>query len=388
MNRATLGVFEPLLRWRLSISDPLQQLDKENGRKLLPAPSTMNAKEAKAEEDGKKFLHMVFWYTGIIIVLLVTVALLIRLWLRPRSKFKSQYGMFSSASWPWVFHGPWSLFIMLFSFLPVGVFTISGIFGCILAEIEDWYIYVGMGYVISNVLGLQNPLVNVSTKTVVGNMSNLAISVWAMLFTTTCMGVASRMSLIVWVTESMPRSASGFFRYLFIYIPFGLLVSCVIAGGVMSKMEAWSFKDGFFFMAGAITGLANPLVNVTPATPQGMFFECLCICIELCIGGAVIGIVSAHPVVMNFIIWFEGQSSVATHEDSAPKQSSMPSMKGSELEVMRDRVRSLEDQLLRFALEEEVTDFSEAPSTAFPTPTVVSPDKVVKCNERFYYCCG
>jgi len=277
---------------------------------------------------------------------------------------------------------------MLFSFLPMGVFAVTMIFGLLLAEIESWDKYIGMGYVISNVLGLQNPLVNVTTKTVLGNISNLLISVWAMLFTTTCMGVTSRMSLIMWITESMPRTACGFFRYLFLYIPGGLLLSCVVAGGVMSKMEEWSFSDGFFFMAGAITGLANPLVNVTPTTAEGMFFECLCICIELCIGGAVIGIVSAHPVVMNFIIWFEGKPSTNI-EDSNMKEPNMSSPTGPELEMMREKVRSLEDQLLRFALEEEISDLAEPPEASFPKEMMHAgqvPEGT--CQQRFYYCCG
>merc|ERR1712008_293319 len=140
------------------------------------------------------------------------------------------------------------------------------------------------------------------------------------------------MCLLQGVTGSIPRTLFGFLRYLVLYIPIVILALSCLTGAVLAAVEDWAFLDGFFFMAGAIAKLANPLVN-GPTSPQGCLVEVLCICIELCIGGAIIGISASHAVVGKFIKWIEG--------DSSAEELAYLKRRATDLEVMLEQCHTM-----------------------------------------------
>jgi len=162
--------------------------------------------------------------------------------------------------------------------------------------------------VLSNILGLQVPLTPVLPETPAGIIIDILMSLWTMLLATTAMGIAAGMCLIQNMSAAVPDSIFGFFRYLLLYIPSGLLLLACFTGGLMALVEDWTFMQGLIFMAGAIADLANPIVNVAPDTAEGAFVESLCMCIELVLGGAVIGVIGGHPIVGRFIDLFEGET--------------------------------------------------------------------------------
>ena len=60
--------------------------------------------------------------------------------------------------------------------VPIYVSIVGVIFGCLLAWLEGWYVVDGICYVLSNILGLATPLVDVTPDTVVGDIVDIIIS--------------------------------------------------------------------------------------------------------------------------------------------------------------------------------------------------------------------
>jgi len=203
---------------------------------------------------------------------------------------------------------------------------LSMVFGCLLAAAEGWSMYIGVAYVLSNVLGLQEPLTNDSPEGNLGMVLDIIVSLLAMLSTATVMGIASSMCLIQSASDLLPYSLCGFVRILIFYLPIAILIISCLMGAAFSAIEDWTFWDGFYFVTGGIAELANPIVNVGPSTAEGCFFEIFCVCTELCLCGAAIGTLSAHPQIKRFMRWFEGDAT-------------------SELEQLKERAAEIELQL-------------------------------------------
>jgi len=269
--------------------------------------ATHGGRYGEAHIEGVKLVRLSAIYVSVSAVLMIAVSVAM-FRLRRRSDNKKQVGVAASASWPLVVRGTWSLTIMLLAVLPATVFVMSAFFGCLLAAMEQWDAYLGIEYVLTNVLGLEAPLTSVLPQTVGGKVVDVFMSIWAMLVGTTIMGISAGLCLLRKVADLVPSSMAGFLRHLFIYVPFCLLMLAVITGGILALVEGWTFGQGFLYMSGAIAGLANPIVDVAPSTAPGAFTESFCTCIELCLGGAVIGVVGGHPVSTRFITLFEGEA--------------------------------------------------------------------------------
>jgi len=123
----------------------------------------------------------------------------------------------------------------------------------------------------------------------------------------TVLGLTALMSLTVSWTNIMPQSYFGFARMMLIYIPLAIIGSTVMTSGILARVENWAFADGFYFMIGHICGLATPLTHVAPGTAEGCLIEALTVTLELCFGGAVIGIIGAHPITQDIINLMEGR---------------------------------------------------------------------------------
>eukprot|EP00419_Tripos_fusus_P063632 CAMPEP_0172912778 /NCGR_PEP_ID=MMETSP1075-20121228/189100_1 /TAXON_ID=2916 /ORGANISM="Ceratium fusus, Strain PA161109" /LENGTH=219 /DNA_ID=CAMNT_0013771349 /DNA_START=209 /DNA_END=865 /DNA_ORIENTATION=+ len=193
--------------------------------------------------------------------------------------------------------------------------AVAVIFGSVLAAVERWDAYLGIEYVLSNILGMQSPLTAIIPETATGKILNVLMSVWALLCATTALGIAAGMCLVQYVSAMVPDSIFGFLRYLLLYIPVVLMLIACVTGGFLAIFEEWTFEQGFLYMVSSVAGLANPIVNLEVTTAEGAFVECLCICIELGLGGAIIGVVCSHPIVGRFILYFEGEA-VAIEDES------------------------------------------------------------------------
>eukprot|EP00438_Fugacium_kawagutii_P023564 Skav205171 [mRNA] locus=scaffold2773:197205:202686:- [translate_table: standard] len=129
---------------------------------------------------------------------------------------------------------------------------------------------------------------------------------YGVIMLTTAMGLVANMSLMTALTEKVPSSTCGFLAFLFIITPLTMWLVTLLIGALMAAIEGWDFHDGYFFMAASMASLANPVSDAMPETALGAFFECMCLAIELCIGGCILGLVAAHPATLKLCNFLEG----------------------------------------------------------------------------------
>jgi len=207
------------------------------------------------------------------------------------------------------------MFFMLCVIVPNVVMCVCFLLGTFLALIESWEPVLGLEYMLSTVLGLSVPLTSASPVTTFGIATDYVASIWAMLLITTAMGLAAGMCLITKMADTVPQSKNGFFLVLLGVLPILLIVLTALLGGIMASIEDWSYQNGFYFMIGSVCGLANPLTTVVPNSAEGAFFEVMCVSVEICLGGAIIGIVGAHPLAAHFLLMVEGDDDVQETEE-------------------------------------------------------------------------
>jgi len=278
------------------------------------------------DNQGEKFVHMLFIYFCICTFLLgMFAAMNMVVKIRKRQAREAGKEISSHIHKMTIVRRPAAMAYLLFVCVPTVILFVCFTLGALLAVIEDWGVLVGAEYVLTNVLGLSTPLTKVSPDSSIGKIADVVISLWAMLLATTAMGLAAGMSMVGSIIDRMPTSASGFFLYVGLYIPVSLVLIAILTGLIMASIEDWNFSDGFFFMAGSICGLANPLTEVRPDSATGAFFEVLCISVELCLGGAIIGVVGAHPLSAQIINWLEGGAAEEEHQDEGqPEKTIVP----------------------------------------------------------------
>merc|ERR1712150_409712 len=132
----------------------------------------------------------------------------------------------------------------------------------------------------------------------------IVVAAYADVCCTAAMGVASTMAIITALKKTLPRSFCGFLRFLLLYLPVAIIAICCALGAIIAAIEGWSFTDGFLFIMMAAAKLANPIVNIGPEKAEGCAFETICVCIELCLGGAMVGVIAEHAQVSRFLQLF------------------------------------------------------------------------------------
>lgn len=74
-----------------------------------------------------------------------------------------------------------SLHVLVFTLvgIPIVLILIALIFGAMLSGFEDWTVKEGFFYICGNLLGLGNPITNVSPETTRGEMLDILICTWS-----------------------------------------------------------------------------------------------------------------------------------------------------------------------------------------------------------------
>lgn len=282
----------------------------------------------------------------------LTVVWVCVLWYRVhRHSPGHKHGLFTVGNWHWVAQAVVCFLVVNFVVVPNLTMAVSFVLGPILAVMEGWPWRLGIEYVISNVLGMQDPLTSVVPTRNVSRMVDIAMCIWAMLLCATVMALSSQLSFIMVLTDAMPESTSGLLRYLFVFVPLILIILSVFTGGVMALIEEWSFFDGFIFMCGASSGLSNPLISQTPETALGSAFECLCLAVELCLGGAIVGIVGAHPAIQKVSDLINGSQ----EDQSSMEPSTQDLEQTAEVSRLRNENLQLREELERLKAKRATT---------------------------------
>lgn len=216
-------------------------------------------------------------------------------------------GLFVLHRWSQATRGFIALAVIVTLVVPLVLYLSGVIFGGLLAAFEGWDFVDGFYYVTSNMLGLPGSLTTVSPTMTSTKIFDLIVSLWALLLSSSVLGVTGSMNAVTQICETMPSSALGLARYLLVYVPILLILLSAACGGILAAVEGWSFADGFVFMAGSLCGIETPLTTVVPTTHGGFFVTSLCFLLELTIGGAVIGIIGSHPFCSEILEFFEGK---------------------------------------------------------------------------------
>lgn len=236
----------------------------------------------------------------------------------------------------WALRGSVSLLLVLLGLVPAVVLITCVVLGPMVAALEGWPVAIGVEYMISNALGLLQPLTEETPVTLLGQLVSSIANCLSMVVVTATMGIVSSMMVVSEFTQRMPKSAKGFFLTMFILIPTVMFLLAFFTGLLMAASEGWSVRQGFFYMIGALLGLANPLTSVAPLTPASLLIECICISIELALAGAILGIAASHPLTQKFQALIEGERMQIQVDEVDVEKGAEPSDPSTEANVEQD----------------------------------------------------
>lgn len=220
-------------------------------------------------------------------------------------------GLLAHGGYPFVLRGSVASIFFMLGVLPLFLVCCSVLLGLSVAAFEDWPAAIGVEYLLSNVLGMTQPLTDIVPTNDAGIHFAIIVNMYAVILVTTAMGLVANMSLMTALAGKVPESTCGFLAFLFIITPVTMFVLTWIIGALMAGIEGWSLLDGYYFMAASMASLANPVGDAVPETALGAFFECLCLAIELCVGGCILGMVASHPATLKLCDFLEGSQRAA-----------------------------------------------------------------------------
>jgi hypothetical protein len=222
-------------------------------------------------------------------------------------------------------------FLLIVVLVPSLMFVVAFLFAGILAACEGWTYFESFMYVLGNMVGV-GPLVNIVPSGAGGITLDIVASMWSMLLTSTILGLSASISLFDHINSLVPSSFCGLLRVFLIYLPLCLGTLATGCGALLALLEDWSVANGLLFMLGSLCGIQDPLTEVSPSTDAGNFFVIICFCLELSLGGAIIGIVGSHPCLKYLIVRLEGDS------DDADSSASEAVGAGKEAEQQRSTI--------------------------------------------------
>eukprot|EP00927_Polykrikos_kofoidii_P069538 TRINITY_DN65057_c0_g1_i1.p1 TRINITY_DN65057_c0_g1~~TRINITY_DN65057_c0_g1_i1.p1 ORF type:complete len:300 (-),score=29.74 TRINITY_DN65057_c0_g1_i1:119-1018(-) len=198
-----------------------------------------------------------------------------------------------------------SCFFVVAVLMPTLVFTCGLLLGGVLAASEGWRFDDGYEYIVGNMVGI-GPMSSLTPNSTSGKIADIIISLFGFVLCNVMLGLAANLNLIVHATNRTPPTLGGLCRVLFLYIPIALTCLSFLCGCVLSALEGWDLADGLYFMVGYLCGIANPLTPKAPVTDKANFALAVISVIEMCVAGAIIGLVGAHPFFQSVLLHLEG----------------------------------------------------------------------------------
>lgn len=203
-----------------------------------------------------------------------------------------------------------TLFIFL-SMIPSTYLGLSAIFGMLLAKIEGWQPHLGFDYVLWG-LGLiptYNPVYTPKTKE--GDVVTISVVILCFLFGNLVLGLTANMKLVAILSSYLPKSRRGFYFILFILIPVLAVICALLFGLMLTAMNDWDFRTGFFFMSdllftGYQLGLVTPVFEPHWYSKDGKVEVLLFYLLGQLLSGMVLGIVGMHPIFGDLMSFLEG----------------------------------------------------------------------------------
>eukprot|EP00928_Gymnodinium_smaydae_P078059 TRINITY_DN6166_c0_g3_i1.p1 TRINITY_DN6166_c0_g3~~TRINITY_DN6166_c0_g3_i1.p1 ORF type:complete len:385 (-),score=95.83 TRINITY_DN6166_c0_g3_i1:186-1340(-) len=254
-------------------------------------------------------------YLLISLGLLAVLAASLRYLRRRRQRLPGD-GLFVLGEWHPSLRDGVAFGLLVLLLLPSLLFATGFVLGGVLALAEGWNFTETFEYVLCNMCGM-SAMVDLTPDTTFGIICDIAVSIVALLITSTALGLAAGFGMATAAIDKTPRSFLGFLRTLFIYVPILLLLLCCLTGALIAGIDGWAVSDGILFMIASLCDIYNGLTSASPDTDSAWFFTTLCTVIELCVGGVIIGIVGAHPAIASFIVLIEGEKESDDEDTSA-----------------------------------------------------------------------
>eukprot|EP00435_Cladocopium_sp_Y103_P070739 s295_g35.t3 len=312
--------------------------------------------------SGEEFLMILVHYSWIMLMVILLLALISYCaHRRHRHPFRrttadgseqavhASPGLLAHGGYPFVLRGSVASIFFMLGVLPLFLVCCSVLLGLLVAAFEDWPASIGVEYLLSNVLGMTQPLTDIVPTNDGGIHFAIIVNMYAVILVTTAMGLVANMSLMTAMAKKVPESTCGFLGFLFIVTPVTMFIITWMIGGLMAVIEGWDFHDGYYFMAASMASLANPVGDAVPETALGAFFECLCLAIELCIGGCILGMVASHPATLKLCNLLEG-----SERPAGTQTMNLLQLQDLTKEDLRGRLKSIRfDMTLRLLPDDE-----------------------------------
>lgn len=198
-------------------------------------------------------------------------------------------------------------FLLCVIIAPLLTLGVGFLLGCLLSYVEGWMIQTGFWYIVGNVSGTPNPLVQNVPATKPGKYFDIYFSLFAVVFNAVIVGLSGMLAY----TASIPgrfhiekSSLRGIFM-LVVGIPIMLFAFAAGFGGLMALGEGWSWWNGCLFVVSAVAGLGNPLTANNPASIHGKILSVVIGIAAQGFDGMVIGITASMPFVGKVVSWFQ-----------------------------------------------------------------------------------
>jgi len=165
---------------------------------------------------------------------------------------------------------------VIFPLLP---FLLASIFGGLLALFEeDADFRKGFLYVVSNLLGMANPLTSYSPS---GATAAIIIDIYVSVTALICFGimlnVVNLFQIPLAMNDLIKRCVTNPIIVtviaLGILIPAFTAVMSVLFGCLLALAEDWTVKDGIFYVFSNALGLGTPLTDMNPTTIGGALLD-------------------------------------------------------------------------------------------------------------------
>lgn len=171
------------------------------------------------------------------------------------------------------------LAFFLFVIFPLVPVFLAAIFGALFVLCEpDTTFKQGFLYVVSNLLGMANPLTDYNpTGVTVAIILDMYVAITALVVFGIMLNVVNLFevpkalnSFIGIVTKNEFLKA---FIALVILIPIWNAILCAAFGVLLALAEQWSMRDGILYVFTNTLGLGTPLTNVVPTSIGGSLFD-------------------------------------------------------------------------------------------------------------------
>jgi len=171
------------------------------------------------------------------------------------------------------------LCLFIFVLFPLLSIFLATIFGGLLAWAENTTFLHGFLYVVSNLLGMANPLTNWEPTTGTGVV--IVIDIYTAVAALISFGIMLNVVNLFRIPHEMNNLirkvvTNGFLVptiALGIIIPAWYAGLCSILGAILALAENWHVSEGILYVLSNILGLADPLTDVSPNKTAGKVID-------------------------------------------------------------------------------------------------------------------